>query len=263
MSGLAHYFESEGLSTVLVGFVREHIEAIKPPRSLFLDFPMGRGMGTPNAPAFQKKVIRAAFDLFDAPAGPVIADFPEVIPVKDGRMGYALPPELVLSVDDIGGVEAVLAEVTAEMEALRPDYDTAVAERGRTTVGASGLAIEDFAPFVAGFLDGEIPQSPRKGMPAITLLKLVVEDLEAYFTEPRTHRDNNDDLELIERFSFKYKYPVVEILLKHWHKLFTFASDAGVKPAVKATIKDELFDMEQFDILDRVGWWDDENRCVR
>lgn len=74
---------------------------------------------------------------------------------------------------------------------------------------------------------------------------------------------NNDDLELIERFSFKYKYPVVEILLKHWHKLFTFASDAGIKPAVKATIKDELFDMEQFDILDRVGWWDDENRCVR
>ena len=200
MSGLAHYFESEGLSTVLVGFVREHIEAIKPPRSLFLDFPMGRGMGTPNAPAFQKKVIRAAFDLFDAPAGPVIADFPEVIPVKDGRMGYALPPELVLSVDDIGGVEAVLAEVTAEMEALRPDYDTAVAERGRTTVGASGLAIEDFAPFVAGFLDGEIPQSPRKGMPAITLLKLVVEDLEAYFTETRTHRDNIDDLELMGKW---------------------------------------------------------------
>lgn len=137
MCGLAHYFESEGLSTVLVGFVREHIEAIKPPRSLFLDFPMGRGMGKPNDPAFQKKVIRAAFDLFDAPAGPVIADFPEVIPVKDGRMGYALPPELVLSVDDIGDVEAVLAEVTAEMEALRPDYDTAVAARGRTTVGAS------------------------------------------------------------------------------------------------------------------------------
>ena len=87
MCGLAHYFESEGLTTVLVGFVREHIEGIKPPRSLFLDFPMGRGLGKPNDPAFQKKVIRAAFELFDAQGGPVIEDFPEVIPVKNGRMG--------------------------------------------------------------------------------------------------------------------------------------------------------------------------------
>lgn len=197
MCGLAHNFESEGLSTVLVGFVREHIEAIKPPRSLFLDFPMGRGMGKPNDPEFQKKVIRAAFELFDAEEGPAIEDFPEVIPVKDGRMGYALPPELILSVDDIGDVDAALAEVKAEMEALRPDYDAVVAARGRTTVGASGLAIEEFAPFVAGFLGGDIPKSPTKGMPAIPLLKLVVEDLEAYYTETWTHRDGIDDLELM------------------------------------------------------------------
>ncbi len=161
---------------------------------------MGRGMGKPNDPAFQKKVIRAAFELFDATEGPVIEDFPEVIPVKYGRMGYALPPELVLSVDDIGDVGAVLAEVNAEMQALRPDYDAAVAARGRTTVGASELAIEELAPFVAGFLGGEIPQSPRKGMPAIPLLKLVVEDLEAYFTETRTHRDGIDDLELMGKW---------------------------------------------------------------
>jgi len=198
--GLAHYFESEGLSTVLVGFVREHIEAINPPRSLFLDFPMGRGMGKPNDPEFQKKVIRAAFELFDAPAGPVIRDFPEVIPVKDGRMGYALPPELVLSVEDIDDVDTVLAEVKAEMDALRSDYDAAVVARGRTTVGASGLAIENLAPFVAEFLQGEVPKSPRKGMPAIPLLKLVVEDLEAYYTETRTHRDGIDDLELMGKW---------------------------------------------------------------
>jgi len=87
--GLAHYFESEGLSTILVGFVREHIEVIRPPRSLFLDFPMGRSMGKPNDPEFQKKVIRAAFELLEASDGPVIEDFPEIIPVKEGRMGDA------------------------------------------------------------------------------------------------------------------------------------------------------------------------------
>ncbi|HCP18366.1 MAG TPA: hypothetical protein DIT62_03765 [Alphaproteobacteria bacterium] len=200
MCGLAHYFESEGLSTVLVGFVREHMEAIKPPRGLFLDFPMGRGMGKPNDPDFQKKVIRASFDLLDVSVQPVLADFPDVIPVKDGRMGYALPPELVLSISDIGDVDALLAEVAAEMNMLHPDYEVAVASRGRTTVGASELAITDYAPFVGEFVRGDIPKSPRKGLPAIPLLKLVVEDLEAYYTETRTHRDGIDDLELMGKW---------------------------------------------------------------
>lgn len=200
MCGLAHYFESEGLATVLVGFVREHMEAISPPRSLFLDFPMGRGMGKPNDPEFQNKVIRAAFDLFEAPNGPVLENFSEVIPVRDGRMGYALPPELVLSTSDIGDMDGLLSEVAAEMEALRPDYEAAILSRGRTTVGASELSIKDFAPFVAEFVKGNIPNSPRKGLPAIPLLKLVVEDLEAYYTETRTHRDRIDDLELMGRW---------------------------------------------------------------
>tara|TARA_A100001011_G_scaffold387792_1_gene466235 strand:+ start:189 stop:950 length:762 start_codon:yes stop_codon:yes gene_type:complete len=198
--GLAHYFESEGLSTVLVGFVREHMEAIKPARGLFLDFPMGRGMGKPNDPEFQKKVIRAAFDLFDVETGPVLEDFPETIPVRDGRMGYALPPELVLSTSDIGDVDSLVAEVQAEMDALLSDYEAAAASRGRTTVGASELALKDFAPFISEFIRGETPKSPRKGLPTIPLLKLVVEDLEAYYTETRTHRDGIDDLELMGKW---------------------------------------------------------------
>ena len=200
MCGLAHYFESEDLSTVLVGFVREHMEAIKPARGLFLDFPMGRGMGKPNDPEFQKKVIRAAFDLFNVETGPVLEDFPETIPVRDGRMGYALPPELVLSTSDIGDVDSLVAEVQAEMDALLPDYEAAAASRGRTTVGASELALKDFAPFISEFIRGETPKSPRKGLPTIPLLKLVVEDLEAFYTETRTHRDGIDDLELMGKW---------------------------------------------------------------
>ena len=176
------------------------MEAIKPARGLFLDFPMGRGMGKPNDPEFQKKVIRAAFELFDVETGPVLEDFPETIPVRDGRMGYALPPELVLSTSDIGDVDSLVAEVQAEMDALLPDFEAAAASRGRTTVGASELALKDFAPFISEFIRGEIPKSPRKGLPAIPLLKLVVEDLEAYYTETRTHRDGIDDLELMGKW---------------------------------------------------------------
>ncbi len=197
MCGLAHYFEAEGFSTVLVGFVREHIEAYRPPRALWLDFPMGRPLGRPNDPPCQMKVIRAAFALFDAQSGPVLEDYPEVIPVRDGRMGYALPPELVFGTDEIGDLDARVAAVEAEMEELQPAYDAAVAARGRTTVGASGLAVNDLVAYIAAFVSGEKPKSPRKGVPPIPLLKLVVEDLQAYYSEARTHRDAIDDIELM------------------------------------------------------------------
>jgi len=81
---------------------------------------MGRSMGKPNNPEFQKKVIRAAFDLLNQDCGPIIEDFPEIIPVSRGRMSYAIPPELVLNVQEIGNPEVILAEVRAELEALRP-----------------------------------------------------------------------------------------------------------------------------------------------
>ena len=197
---LASYFEEQGFATVLVGFVREHMQVVKPPRALWLNFPMGRPMGKPNDPIYQMKVIRAAFSLLDNPSGPVLEDFPDVIPVVNGRMGYALPEELVVAKDDIGDTDQLVADIAAEMEALRTPYEAAVAARGRTTVGASELQIKDFIPYIAEFVKGNKPKSPRKGLSPVPLLKLVVEDLAAYYTEARTYRDNIDDIELLGKW---------------------------------------------------------------
>ena len=183
MCGLAYFFEKEGLATTLVCFVREHAEAVAPPRVLWLDMPMGRPFGKPNDADFQKGIIRAAFALLDAPEGPVLADFPEVIPVRDGRMTHALPNDLVSQAEDRADPAALLARIQAEVVAMRPDYDAAVKLRGRTTVGASGLGIEELAPFIVSWLSGEKVKSPRKGVPPLMMLKLACEDLWAYYTE--------------------------------------------------------------------------------
>lgn len=68
---------------------------------------------------------------------------------------------------------------------------------------------------------------------------------------------NQDDLDMIERFSFNYRYPVVEILLKHWHKMFSLHVK-DVLPAVKYTIQNQLLQMERHDILERVGWLNED-----
>ena len=170
MCGLAHIFESQGFSTVLVGFVKEHIEIIKPPRALWLNFPMGRPLGKPNNPEFQKKVIRTAFDLFEKSSGPVLDDFSEIIPVREGRMSYALPVSLVYKVNQLGNIDKLAERVQRELSNLLPDYFKALQNVGRTTVGASELEISDFVPFISEFAKGNKPKSPRKGLPAIPLL---------------------------------------------------------------------------------------------
>lgn len=225
MCVLANYFESRGFTTVLVGFVREHIEVVKPPRALWLNFPMGRPMGKPNDSDYQTKVIRAAFALLAQSSGPVLEDFPDVIPVRDGRMGYALPVELVIAKDDIGDVVQLVTEIEAEMEALREPYEAAVAARARTTVGASELPIQEFVPFIAEFVKGNKPKSPRKGLPPVPLLKLVAEDLAAYYTEARTHRDNIDDIELLGKW-FWEETKAGQLLL--WLEAVSLESDDKV-----------------------------------
>ena len=222
---LANYFESQGFTTVLVGFVREHIAAVKPPRALWLNFPMGRPLGKPNDPDYQLKVIRAAFSLLDKSPGPVLEDFPDVIPVKDGRMGYALPVELVIAKDDIGDVDQLVAVIESEMDALLVPYEAAIAARGRTTVGASELPIQEFVPFIAEFVKGNNPKSPRKGLPPVPLLKLVVEDLAAYYTEARTHRDDIDDIELLGKWFWEETKGGVLLL---WLEAVSLESDDKV-----------------------------------
>ena len=200
MCGLAQIFESQGFSTVLVGFVKEHMEIIKPPRALWLNFPMGRPMGKPNDPEFQKKVIRVAFELLQKSPGPVLEDFPEIIPVKEGRMSYALPVDLVYKVNQLGDIDKLTDEVNKELSNLMPDYLKAIDINGRTTVGASEMKISDFVPYISEFAKGNKPKSPRKGLPAIPLLKLVVEDLNAVYTETRIYRDKIDNFEMLGKW---------------------------------------------------------------
>ena len=182
---------------MLVGFIKEHIQAIKPPRALWLNFPMGRPLGKPNDPEYQKNIIRSAFNLFNSSSGPILEDFPDIIPVRNGRMGYALPVELVMKKNEMGDVDIILKEVEKEIQGLKQAYENAVAYRSRTTVGASEMSIAEFAPYIVSFLKDDIPKSPRKGLGAIPQLKLVVEDLQAYYTETVTHRDGIDDFEKI------------------------------------------------------------------
>lgn len=71
------------MATTQISLIRIHTERTQPPRALWVPFELGRPLGVPNDAAFQKRVMLAAFDLFNATEGPVLVDYPEDVPESE------------------------------------------------------------------------------------------------------------------------------------------------------------------------------------
>lgn len=186
MGAVGHYLEQEGVPTTQVSLVREHTEIIQPPRALWVPFMLGRPLGAPHDPAFQREVLLAALRLFEEPAGPVLRDFPRDAPdaaagtVVEGEVcpvNFSRPP-----VDGTG--ERALAQALAEEIAqLAPWHDLAVTRRGGTTVGVSGRTPAEAGAFVVSMLGGQALPGAQPDEPPALALKYACDDLRAYYEE--------------------------------------------------------------------------------
>ena len=73
--------EAAGISTVCISTGRDLTEQVKPPRSLFVNFPLGNAFGKPFDRQMQSAVLRAALDLVASATEPgVLVDLPYVWP---------------------------------------------------------------------------------------------------------------------------------------------------------------------------------------
>lgn len=60
MGLIARALEARGLPTLSMSCLWEVSNAFKPPRTVFLDFPIGCPAGKPNEPELQRDILRAA-----------------------------------------------------------------------------------------------------------------------------------------------------------------------------------------------------------
>ena len=95
MSAIAYFLESEGIQTTGISLVRENTAALEPPRFLWASFPLGRPLGKPGDPAFQRRVILAALGLLERGSGPVLEDYPEDVPELAAEDTPACPVSFV------------------------------------------------------------------------------------------------------------------------------------------------------------------------
>jgi len=80
--------ESSGIPTIGISINRSYTESVKPPRSIFLDWPFGHPLGEPGHVAQQTAVLGRAFDALDTIDRPG-----EIIDIgwRWGRETYPLP----------------------------------------------------------------------------------------------------------------------------------------------------------------------------
>jgi hypothetical protein len=182
VSALGHYLEDEGIATVAISLIRPQTEKTRPPRALWVPFALGRPFGPPSDADFQRRIVLAALRLLESPSGPVIIeDFPDDDPRE--RPDPDWRPPLLPPVCDTPAPAMLAAQLGAEITLLADAHRRWIADRGRTTVGLSGLSAPELGRYVGGWLCGPEPPSPRSGLSALLVLRFVADDLKAYCLE--------------------------------------------------------------------------------
>jgi len=171
VSGLAHYLEDEGLSTVVVALLREHVVKMSPPRALWVPFELGRPFATPDDVELQQRVLKAALSLLDEPASePLLRDYAEEASFRDGDKNWAFPGQL--------DAESAIDEANAVL----PIWQKAQTRTHRTTVGISGLSPEAAVEYIERYLSPD-PMPNPKGMAPVPRARFAVDDIKAFYFE--------------------------------------------------------------------------------
>lgn len=178
--------EAEGIPTTQISLIREHTEIILPPRALWVPFALGRPLGVPGEPAFQRQVLLAVLELFNFHEGPVLVDFPDNVPEKAGGTenyldDLACPVSFALSAPGKNETEELLSAFELEVDEFRSWYDMGLEKRGYSSVAY-------FAPDIAGrllidFVRGRALDLSGNEFSPATALRLAAQDLKAFYFE--------------------------------------------------------------------------------
>ena len=181
MGALGHFLEEEGIPTTQISLVREHTVVMNPPRALWVPFILGRPLGVPNDPAFQRRVLLAVLGLLEAKSGPLLEDYAEDAPrpPEQELEGFACPFTLRPPPEK----SDLASELQREIAELVPWHELAQKVRGRTTAGMSGLSVEVAASFVTDFISNPSIPGYRDDLTPVGALRLACHDLKAYYFE--------------------------------------------------------------------------------
>lgn len=191
MGALAHYLEEAGVPTTQISLIREHTQAIEPPRALWVPFDLGRPLGVANDRAFQLRVLVTALRLFEAQEGPVLVDYPEEDRGGDEqgetRMEpWACPVNFGANPSGASGAEVMVAAFIEEVNQLRPWYDLRLERIDRTAM--THFSPDSAAHFLGQLSKGEPPDKPPVDLPLAAAIRIAAQDIKSFYYEASTSK---------------------------------------------------------------------------
>lgn len=141
-------------------------------------------MGVPNNAEFQTSVLKHALKLFEAPAGPVLEDFPLDAPDTTSEpYQVACPVNLRQKEQETTSTQRMLNDFASEVRQLNNWYNLAWEKKKRTTTGITGLSPEEAVDLLSAFIKKEPAQVTVKDLSRTDAIRLVAEDIKAYYFE--------------------------------------------------------------------------------
>ncbi len=168
---MAHWLEQAGISTVVIGLIRLHLEKMLPPRAMWVPFELGRPVGGPDNPEFQREVLHRALALVETADKQILIDFD-----KDDPGATADP-------DWQGPALESHVSVVEECQALKPEYQRYCVIKSRTSIGVAKASIPELAELIDhAAAEGEF-KSLRDDISARLMFRFALDDLKAYYVE--------------------------------------------------------------------------------
>ena len=208
MGGLAHYLEGEGIATALISLIREHTERMRPPRALFVPFPLGRPFGAAQAADFQRQVLTAVLELLPRTDGPILEDFPDKAPgpqelSDEEQEGWACPINFARSVEDLSDAEKFRKAIKQEIALLRPWYEESVAKQnGRRLDGLTDYTPEEIVDHLVAYAEDQSIPSFVDAEPMARAIKLTADDLKHFYYQAALARPGAVTYEDVDNWFF-------------------------------------------------------------
>lgn len=146
-----------------------------------MPFILGRPLGKPADAAFQHAVLDAALGLLARTDGPIFELYDQDAEdgVDEAHQAWSCPVTFGTL-----ATQSLADRVRSEISLLAPWYDKGRGERGGTSLGVSGLTIEEIVDYIVQFEDPAADNSAKTDIDnAGDMLKHAAEDLKAFYNE--------------------------------------------------------------------------------
>lgn len=160
---------------------------MKPPRTLWVPFQLGRPFGAPRVPDFQRRVLLTALRLLERSDGPILKDFPDPAPDdaaagEDSETGWACPVNLGSKNAPVSDMDQFRLRLKQEIALLRPWYEQSVRrQNGRRLDGLTTCSPGEIVDHLVGYLEDPTVPSFVEGEPMARGIKLCADDLKHFY----------------------------------------------------------------------------------